>query len=137
MGAAMQRSWDVGVRVCTSFPRSQFSDGLKARDHHDTFSIRSLAVRDGMGTGRAEVGRCYNHLRWGWEGAECSGWGSRTGDIWGPGQSSVRGGRDKRKTQLLGAPCSSTEPGTQLCEKQRGSGWGWWGSNIDRFLLQA
>lgn len=65
MDTPLQVAWSIGMRVCTSFPRSQLSDGLKAQDQYDPISTVSLAMCEGTGSGRAAGGRCYNHLRMG------------------------------------------------------------------------
>lgn len=72
-------------------------------------------------------------------GAEGSGWGSRIGDVWGPGESSVRGDRGSRKTQAecFGSPvlCSPRQ-GCSLvreAEKLELSGWVGWVTLKDSF----
>lgn len=96
-------------------------------------STVSLAMCEGARSGRAGGGRGYNHLQMGErEGGrkqKAQGGGSRTGDIWRPGER-LRyrsGGRDRRETQaeLFGGPqCCSTSPGAQLGEnKEALAGW--------------
>lgn len=75
MDTPLQVAWRMGARVCTFFPRSQLSAGLKAQDQYDAIPTARLAMCAGTGRGRAGRGRCYNHLRMEEGGAEGSRWG--------------------------------------------------------------